>query len=416
MTEKKKKRKGERSDGLIQVSLQIGFKDDGRPERKYFYGHTRAEAERKRDEYKAQQQIRSMIDKDITVDEWVEIFKKTYREGVNPVYLVNDDAPYNRLVKEIGRMKVADVRETDLQHALNKTAGMSSSTVSKYISTIKRVFRKAKKNRIIDDDPSEDLKRPTSTKGSHRALERWEIDLILEHWHDEGVRGGLWVMLMLLCGLRRSEVIALRWENIDLQTRSLRVAEVAVTVGNKTIIEKRAKSDAGLRVLPICNVLLNALNTVPPSERHGLVCTSAKGELLTESSFRWAFGLFVTSMERILNGEEPIQQGRRNDLIRKQNRLDLEKADKEWKHVSFRAHDLRHSFATALYDAGVPVKAAQYFLGHSDIKITLDLYTHLSKERKAASNLQMVSYLDSWVEMRGLEAVRIAAFEGDEEQ
>lgn len=50
---KKKKRRGERPDGLIQVSIQIGYKPDGKPDRKYFYGHTRAEAERKRDEFKA---------------------------------------------------------------------------------------------------------------------------------------------------------------------------------------------------------------------------------------------------------------------------------------------------------------------------------------------------------------------------
>ena len=66
----------------------------------------------------------------------------------------------------------------------------------------------------------------------------------------------------------------------------------------------------------------------------------------------------------------------------------------------FTSHDLRHTFATALYDAGVPVKAAQYFLGHADIKITLDLYTHLSRERAAASRNKMVKYLDEWLDDR----------------
>ena len=70
---------------------------------------------------------------------------------------------------------------------------------------------------------------------------------------------------------------------------------------------------------------------------------------------------------------------------------------KERKVFSFTAHDLRHTYATALYDAGVPVKAAQYFLGHADIRITLELYTHLSKERESASRLQMVKYLDKWL-------------------
>lgn len=77
-TKSKRKRKGERPDGLIQVSLQIGYKPDGRPDRKYFYGHSRAEAERKRDEYRASALVGAKFSKDITVSEWVSIFKQTY--------------------------------------------------------------------------------------------------------------------------------------------------------------------------------------------------------------------------------------------------------------------------------------------------------------------------------------------------
>ena len=205
----KRKRKGERKDGLIQVSLQIGRKPDGKPDRRYFYGKTRAEAEQKRDAFKASLSRGISIEQSMTVEEWLNTFKATYREGVNKAYITNDNVPYNRLAAAIGKMKIADVREAHLQSALNQTAGMSSSTVTKYLSVIKRVFRKARKNRLIAEDPSEDLARPPSVKGSHRALERWEVDLILEHWHDYGVRAGLWVLLMLLCGLRRGEVIAL---------------------------------------------------------------------------------------------------------------------------------------------------------------------------------------------------------------
>jgi hypothetical protein len=102
-----------------------------------------------------------------------------------------------------------------------------------------------------------------------------------------------------------------------------------------------------------------------------------------------------------------MQQGRRTDK-------ETQSSESENRvRVSFLPHDMRHSFATALYDAGVPVKAAQYFLGHSDLKITLELYTHLSRERAAASNLQMVSYLDNWLEMKNLDAVKNAALEGE---
>lgn len=411
MSEKvKRKRKGERPDGLIQVSIQTGYKPDGRPERKYFYGHSRAEAERKRDEYKSNHAAGITFTPDIKVKEWVAIFKATYREGVNEAYLTNDDAPYNRLVKEIGNMRVADVRETHLQKALNKTSGMSFSTVSKYISTIKRVFRKARRNKIIQDDPAEDLARPTSTKGTHRALERREIELIFSHWNDEGVRAGLWVLLMLFCGLRRGELMALRWENIDMEKRALYVCEVAVVHGNQTSIESRAKTDAGLRILPICQTLYDALLAVPQEQRQGFVCLSVGGKNLSESAFSRGIEAFTNAIDRISNGEEPIQEGKRNDLKKRGSEVAKRKVA-----FSFRPHDLRHTYATMLYDAGVPVKAAQYFLGHSDVRITLNLYTHLSKERESTSRNQFVSYLDKWVDMQNSEAVKTASLEAQNE-
>ena len=203
------------------------------------------------------------------------------------------------------------------------------------------------------------------------------------------------MMLMLLCGLRRGEMMALTWDAVDLVNRTLEVRRVAVIRKNRVKIEERAKTDAGLRTLPLCKVLCDALLTVPEEKRIGYVCLSAKGLPLTESAYERGAETFCRVLERILNGEPPTQRGRRTDVERKKAEKDLPL--KERKVFSFTAHDLRHTYATALYDAGVPVKAAQYFLGHADIRITLELYTHLSKERESASRLQMVKYLDKWL-------------------
>ena len=390
-----RKRKGERPDGLIQVSLQIGYKDDGRPARKYFYGHSRAEAERKRDEYKARLASGFSLDVNMTVSQWIDIFLRTYRSRVNEAYLKSDERPYRRLEAVLGRMRLLDVRESHLQDALNDVSGMSFSTVDKYRQAIQRLFERARKNKLIADNPAADLIMPPFVKGSHRALERWEIELILDNWNTKASHAGLWMMLMLLCGLRRGEMMALTWDAVDLVNRTLEVRRVAVIRKNRVKIEERAKTDAGLRTLPLCKVLCDALLTVPEEKRIGYVCLSAKGLSLTESAYERGAETFCRVLERILNGEPPTQRGRRTDVERKKAEKDLPL--KERKVFSFTAHDLRHTYATALYDAGVPVKAAQYFLGHADIRITLELYTHLSKERESASRLQMVKYLDKWL-------------------
>ena len=392
-----RKRKGERPDGLIQVSLQIGYKDDGRPARKYFYGHSRAEAERKRDEYKARLASGFSLDVNMTVSQWIDIFLRTYRSRVNEAYLKSDERPYRRLEAVLGRMRLLDVRESHLQDALNDVSGMSFSTVDKYRQAIQRLFERARKNKLIADNPAADLIMPPFVKGSHRALERWEIELILDNWNTKASHAGLWMMLMLLCGLRRGEMMALTWDAVDLVNRTLEVRRVAVIRKNRVKIEERAKTDAGLRTLPLCKVLCDALLTVPEEKRIGYVCLSAKGPPLTESAYERGAETFCRVLERILNGEPPTQRGRRTDVERKKAEKEKDLPLKERKVFSFTAHDLRHTYATALYDAGVPVKAAQYFLGHADIRITLELYTHLSKERESASRLQMVKYLDKWL-------------------
>ena len=392
-----RKRKGERPDGLIQVSLQIGYKDDGRPARKYFYGHSRAEAERKRDEYKARLASGFSLDVNMTVSQWIDIFLRTYRSRVNEAYLKSDERPYRRLEAVLGRMRLLDVRESHLQDALNDVSGMSFSTVDKYRQAIQRLFERARKNKLIADNPAADLIMPPFVKGSHRALERWEIELILDNWNTKASHAGLWMMLMLLCGLRRGEMMALTWDAVDLVNRTLEVRRVAVIRKNRVKIEERAKTDAGLRTLPLCKVLCDALLTVPEEKRIGYVCLSAKGLPLTESAYERGAETFCHVLERILNGEPPTQRGRRTDVERKKAEKEKDLPLKGRKVFSFTAHDLRHTYATALYDAGVPVKAAQYFLGHADIRITLELYTHLSKERESASRLQMVKYLDKWL-------------------
>ena len=393
MAEKqKRKRRGERADGRILVTLVTGRTPDGKPKREYFYGKTRAEAEAKRDAYKQKLNL-GVVEGKTTLAEWIETYKQLYRKKVNPAYIVNDNVPYNRLSKALGHMKLSEVREIHLQNALNAVDGMSAATIKTYYQVMFRVFERARKNKFIMDNPAEGLILPNGTRGSHRAIERWESDCILQNWQAH--RAGLWAMIMMLAGLRRGELIALNWDNVDMENRTITVCQVAVIKSNQSLIEDRAKTAAGIRVIPICQPLWDALNTIPPEDRTGLVCKSTTGELLSGISYKRGWDGFNLAMQRILNDEPLDQKGKRITLDKKI--AEAKAQGKEYIIFKAQAHDLRHTFATALYDAGVPVKAAQYYLGHADIRMTLDLYTHLSEERKIASRSQLVGFLDGWL-------------------
>lgn len=384
----KKKRRGEREDGRILVTLSIGTDQNGKTIRKYFYGATREEANRKRDQFKREKEMGlSDLTDELTVAEWIDIWYQKYKPNIEANSARNYQALIKRLKTRIGSRLIKTISEADLQSALYDISDMSSSTIEKYHSLICQVFSRATRNRIIPFDPSDDLLVPAGYKGSHRALERWETNFILDHWIEH--RAGIWAMLMLLLGIRRGEMMALDWSDIDMESRRVNIHRSAIIDGNQSIVNNKTKTAAGVRILPICNPLWIALDKTPPEDRFGLVCVSSSGKQLTGSAFKRGWDGFNAAMQRILNNEPPQQQGRRTDL-EKGN-------DKSLRIFSIKAHDLRHTFATALYDANVSVKAAQYYLGHADLRMTLDLYTHLSSEREKRERIELTNFLDSWL-------------------
>ena len=352
-----RKRKGERADGRIQLILDIGRAPDGKRLRKVFYGRTRVEAETKKAAY-LEQASGIRYDTTITLSEWIDAYLNTYPPHANPLYYQQNIVPYNRLKTALGERQLSSIREVDLQQFLNGMKDYSASTISKQLQVMKAVFAKARKNKLISDDPAEDLSAPVGTKGTHRALTREEISLIVDRW--QSCPAGFWTMLMLFAGLRRSEMIALDWSAVDLAERALTVKQVGILHNNQMIVQPRAKSQAGLRVIPIVAPLYNALTTVPEALRSGFVCLSANHTALTETAVQWGIQRFT----RILG-------------------------------FTFRCHDLRHTFATLLYDSGADVKTAAYLLGHSDVTVTMRIYTHLSEQRKQASTSALMDYFSS---------------------
>lgn len=390
---KKRKRKGERKDKRIQITYTDGVRPDGHPNRISFYGRTRTEALEKRERYKREkEQGLAHGERATTVNDWIARWQEAY--SVN----VSDYAPYiNRLKKDLGKKPIRSVSEADLVQSLSAYAGMSSSSALKYRMILKQIFHKAKKNRLIPEDPAEDLPLPDDvTTGTHRALAPWESECILNNWSV--YHAGRWAMLMLLCGLRRGEMVALDWDAIDLESRKLTVKASASMRGSVTTVKDRTKTKAGARILPICEPLYQMLVQVPPEERTGPVCRSAKGERITQSSVDRCWKTYCNMMTRILNGEEPDQRGRRRDCAGDKYCSSSDDDGGERIVFSCLPHDLRHTYATALYDAGVDIKSAQYYLGHDDVNMTINLYTHLSKIKENEARSSLVNYLDKWLD------------------
>lgn len=387
---KPRKQRGMRKDKRIQVSYTDGKKPDGSPNRLWFYGHTRGEAEAAREQYKEFKKAGlSYADRKSTLNEWLDRWIALYKVDVD------DYGPYiKKLRTDLGKLEIRGIREGELVESLAGYAGKSRSGATKYRMIVKQVFHRAYRNHLILDDPAEDLELPEVTEGTHRALDRWEIDCIMERWRV--YPAGRWAMLMLFCGLRRGEMIALDWSCVDMKERTLTVKAAVSFKKNERKVKDHTKTEAGMRTLPISSPLYDMLSETPEQDRVGPVCRSASGQPLSKDTVRRNWKTYCLAMTNILNGRPALQPGNHRKV--KEAKLKAEGVEGAPDIVfDCDMHDLRHTYATMLFEAGIEAKDAQYYLGHADLRMTTELYTHLTEERKKKTLAKVTGYLDSWL-------------------
>lgn len=152
------------------------------------------------------------------------------------------------IAPSLGRKRLCDVQPADLQRILNRQSCYSASHASKVRYTLRAIFEQARLEGLILGNPAEHLTlpRPERPGTSHRPITDEEERLIVEVARTH--RAGLWVKLMLYCGLRPGEAIVLRARDIDLDKRRLSVHAALEAVTGKV---KGPKSASGVRTIPI---------------------------------------------------------------------------------------------------------------------------------------------------------------------
>ena len=288
--------------------------------------------------------------------EWLETYKAhVVGDGQYKNYLTHINKV---IIPAIGAKKIKDVKDIDLQKILNSRAGYSKSDVSKLRMMLRAMFRRARISRLIPFDPAEDLVLPAAKAGTHRSItppERERILALAESHH-----AGLWIKLLLYCGLRPGETRALDWRHVDFDRRVIRV-EQAMKAATSTI--GATKSAAGMRDIPIPDILYAALLAACQSPFEPVLTQPTTGKRHTTASMRCLWENFKRELD--------ISMGA--TLYRNQIKISMVAPD-------LVPYCLRHTYGTDLQNAGVPINIAKYLMGHGDISVTANIYTHISDE------------------------------------
>ena len=315
-----------RKDGRWVANLTI----DGK--RKYLYGKTKEELEEK---------LRSMKRGMQTVRDFLQGWLQTVEQGCKPsTYGSYEYIVRCHLIPHIGEMQLTRLTARDVQHliATLQHKDLSARTVHYAVSVLGRALNWAVKWGDTQCNVVEQVRLPRYEQYPVEPLTfaqaRRLLDTIRGHRLETLYR------LAVSLGLRRGEIIALTWADVDLDRHTLTI--------------QQSKTRAGRRTLPLPPVLLESL------QHHRL-----RQEQEREENPDWQEHNLVFPSERgtPLNPRNLVRHYK--SLLRKAELPDI------------RFHDLRHTAATFLIAQGVNLHVIKSVLGHSRITVTSDLYGHL---------------------------------------
>ncbi len=367
-----------REDQRYEKKITVGRNPDGSLRRISVYGTTKKELERKVAEIQTDLERGIFLSTETVTfgavaENWITFFKPLISEKMRLRYKGIIDGHLKPLLE----MKVKDLRPMHLQRIINEMAksGYAQKSMQMVKQTASQVLDHAMQNDLVYRNVFEKLKVPHVESIPREPITEEQRDLILRTW--KGHRMGVPALIMLYCGLRRGELLALLWSDIDLDNRTLSVTKAADMPTNATTI-KKPKTRAGIRTVPFPNAILPALQWAKNETKSLYVCPNmTTGGIMSAQ----AYGQAWRSYMHYLN----IQAGGKD-----RSRINPKIVAME----PFTAHQLRHSYATMLYDADVDVKTAQKLLGHADFGVTMKIYTHLSAEKETAGIEKLNEHLD----------------------
>ena len=298
------------------------------------------------------------------ITQWLDYYLPNIEETTRTHY---KDAIRLHIIPDLGHVPLNLLKTTSIQawvNDLSNKKGLSPKSVRNIYLNLKAALTKAVVLRMLPYNPCEGVVLPKATKYKATIYTVQEMSHLLDV--ARGTDMFIPVLLATNLGLRRGEVLALRWEHIDFDKAVVHIRENKV-ITDKGALTKAPKSAAGIRDITLGDSILRELKLAHASYN--------SRKLFMGAAFKDS-GLVFSQEDGSAYRPESLTRMWRRFLTKNQ-----------LKDVRF--HDLRHSCATALLEAGVDPKTVQNRLGHSDITMTLNIYAHCTQnmDRNAAQKL-----------------------------
>lgn len=356
------------------IVVDIGKDENGRRKQKWFSGYrTKKEAEKDLAKIITELENKTFIlPEKITFKEHLEYWMENHvKVNLSPTTIWGYDSIIKKHINPIlGHIELQKLRPVDIQQYYNiKKDELSGKTLTQHHRVIRKALDYAYKLQMIPNNPADAVEPPKPKKYKAKVLTREEIKALLKAL--EGDKLEVPINLCLALGLRRGELLALKWEDINFKEGTIHIRRNLVRAGNKLVL-KEPKSETSNRLLKLSPTLLKMLKK---HRKKQLELKMLLGELFEDNNF-----VFTKNNGELINPATFSHQF--SDFLKKNNLPQI------------RLHDLRHTNATLMLQSNIAPKIASNRLGHSTITITMDLYSHVltDMEEETAKKLDEILY------------------------
>ncbi|WP_298023122.1 site-specific integrase [uncultured Dysosmobacter sp.] len=360
-----------RKDGRWEGRYVVGYNEKGLPVTKNVLAKTKTECTAKLKQLRdgIQAPAPDQPKPSILLGDWLDLWYQRHKKpNLRPnTQMSYEQRIYQHIIPTLGSTQLNKLTTADIQkfyadlkqggrllRAELYGEGLSDQTVRGIHTTLHAALDKAVTEKLIFRNPADGCRLPSAKAREMQVLTPEEIQRLLIQAKEDGCYELL--LLELSTGLRRGEICALQWDDLNFKTGALRVGrQVHRVKGELVISQPKTKSSMRSVILPspVLNVLKEYKKTV---------------------TSRWMF-------------PSPVSEDSPRDptAVRKRLRTILERA--QCKHVRF--HDLRHTFATASLEHGMDIKTLSTIIGHVSSSTTLNIYAHVTDEmrRTAAAKI-----------------------------
>ncbi len=348
------------SDGRWVGVLDLGW-SGGKRRRRTVYGKTRGEvAAGLKALQRSQEYGVDLLAKRRSLSEWLDEWMRDVKalDGTRGTTIDRYRVAINKHLKPgLGRIRLDKLNPRDVQLFVGSLAGtMSPASVVKIHAVLRSSLSDAERLSLVPRNVAKSVRVPSIPRSHRRSLTMADGKQLLAASRGDRIEGVL--VLALAMGMRRSEILGLRWEDVSIEDRTLTVRQTLVRSGGQLRLSQ-PKTDLSYRPLPLPAIAVRTLEAQRVRQ--------AKDRIRMGRDWQ-DFGLVFTTF--LGTPLEPRNINRRFEELR-------EELGVPW----LRLHDLRHGCATFLLGSGIEPRTVMEILGHSTIRLTMDLYGHVLPER-----------------------------------